>query len=177
MNSKEKIIEKYIELVLKKKTPDISVTELCEETGISRNTFYHYFQDRYSVVEAIFINDIEEPMKMGFEMEIHSEIETSIMYRNFLKKKDFYMIVMREEGRNTLFENIIARIQKFNTPIFENVVPDKKRAEYLSYKYSSTQAMLIKKWMSDGMKESPEFMADIYFSELHDYFYFEKVKL
>ncbi|MBE6649662.1 MAG: TetR/AcrR family transcriptional regulator, partial [Ruminococcaceae bacterium] len=86
MNSKEKIIEKYIELVLKKRTPDISVTELCEETGISRNTFYHYFQDRYSVVEAIFINDIEDPMKMGFEMEIHSEIVTSIMYRNFLKK-------------------------------------------------------------------------------------------
>ena len=177
MNSKEKIIEKYIELVLKKRTPDISVTELCEETGISRNTFYHYFQDRYSVVEAIFINDIEDPMKMGFEMDIHFETVTSIMYRNFLKKKDFYMIVMREEGRNTLFENIIARIQKFNIPIYEKVESDKKRVEYLSYKYSSTQAMLIKKWMSDGMKESPEFMAGIYFSELHDYFNFKKEKM
>ena len=162
MNSKEKIIEKYIDLVLKKKSPDISVTELCEKTGISRNTFYHYFQDRYAVVEAIFINDVEEPMKMGFEMKIHSETVTSIMYRNFLRKKEFYMIVMREEGRNTLFEN---------------VTEDKRRAEYLSYKYSSTQAMLIKKWMSDGMKETPEFMADIYFSELHDYFNFEKDKM
>ena len=99
------------------------------------------------------------------------------MYRNFLKKKDFYMIVMREEGRNTLFENIIARIQKFNVPIYEKVESDKRRVEYLSYKYSSTQAMLIKKWMSDGMKESPEFMADIYFSELHDYFNFKKEKM
>lgn len=177
MNSKEKIIEKYIDLVLKKKSPDISVTELCEKTGISRNTFYHYFQDRYAVVEAIFINDVEEPMKMGFEMKIHSETVTSIMYRNFLRKKEFYMIVMREEGRNTLFENIIARIQKFNMPIFDNVTEDKRRAEYLSYKYSSTQAMLIKKWMSDGMKETPEFMADIYFSELHDYFNFENDKM
>ena len=67
MNSKEKIIEKYIELVLKKRTPDVSVTELCEETGISRNTFYHYFQDRYAVVEAIFINETEEPhLLVGF---------------------------------------------------------------------------------------------------------------
>ena len=174
MNSKEKIIEKYIELVLKKRTPEISVTELCEESGISRNTFYHYFQDRYAVVEAIFINEIEEPMKLGFEMEIHSTTVISIMYRNFLKKKDFYIIVMREEGRNTLFENIISRIQKFSQPFFDEVISDKTKAEYIAHKFSATQAFLIKKWMSGGMKESPEFMADIYFSELHDYFNFNK---
>ena len=86
METKDKIVEKYIELVLKRKTADISVTEICKEAEISRKTFYNYFKDRLEVVEAVFIDDIEKPMRYGFEISMDPETITTIMYKNFLKK-------------------------------------------------------------------------------------------
>jgi hypothetical protein len=34
--------------------------------------------------------------------------------------------------------------------------------EYISYKYSSLQAMLLKKWMLDGMKIQPSKLAQYF---------------
>jgi len=170
MGTKDRIIEKYIDLVLRRKTADISVTEICKETGISRKTFYSYFKDRLEVVESIFIDEIEKPMRYGFEISIDPEIVTTIMYRNFKKKKDFYIIAMKEEGKNTLFEDIIIRIQEFNIPVFQNKLSDSVDVEYLSYKFSATQAFMIKKWILGGMKESPERMAKLYYTNIVDIF-------
>lgn len=170
METKDKIVEKYIELVLKRKTADISVTEICKEAEISRKTFYNYFKDRLEVVEAVFIDDIEKPMRYGFEISMDPETITTIMYKNFLKKKDFYVITMKEEGKNTLFEDIIVRIQAFNIPYFQSKLSDPVDVEYLSYKFSAMQAFMIRKWIMGGMKESPEYMAKMYFIDSRDIF-------
>ena len=45
---------------------------------------------------------------------------------------------------------------------------DKKKLDYLSYKYAASSAMLLKKWMHEGMEESAEFLAEIYLSSIQD---------
>ena len=77
MNTKEKIIKKYTELVLKKRTPDISVTELCGEIGICRKTFYRHFRDRYAITEEMFINDIEIPLRTCLRIDAKNRIRAS----------------------------------------------------------------------------------------------------
>ena len=57
MNSKERIISKYKELVVKKQGAKITVKEVCDELDISRTTFYKYFKDTYDILEYIFVND------------------------------------------------------------------------------------------------------------------------
>ena len=40
--------------LLEKKTPDkITVTEICEDCGINRNTFYYHFTDLIDVLDAL----------------------------------------------------------------------------------------------------------------------------
>ncbi len=170
MRAEEKIINEYIGLVLEKKNAAVSVSEICAKAGISRKTFYHYFQDRYSLVEAIFIREIEKPIKLGINMFMTSDEITTTMYRNFLKRKDFFMVAMKEEGKNTLFEDIILRIQSLNMEIFDPVIENKTKLEYLSYELAASNAMLLKKWMRGGMKESPEFMAEICSTNIRDFY-------
>ena len=53
--------------------------------------------------------------------------------------------------------------------IFCDIIENKTELEYLSYKFASLQAMLLKKWMKNGMKESPEFMTQMYLVSIEDY--------
>ena len=166
MNTKEKIIEKYTEMVLKKKTPDISVTELCEEVGICRKTFYRHFRDRYEIIEDMFINDIETPLRVSLKIRTSNEYYIRMVYQSFLDKKEFYCIAMKEKGINSLYENIINRLVELNYESLPQGGFAGKELEYLGYKFASSQALLISKWMQNGMKESPEFMAKIYLTGL-----------
>ena len=166
MNSKEKIIEKYIELVLKKKTPDISVTELCEELNIGRRTFYNHFHDRYAIIEEIYLRDIELPIRMSLNVNAVNEYYVQTVYQSFLLKKDFYCIAIKEEGANSLYENIVKRLSAMAEESLTKMEKSEKEIYYLSYKFAATMASLVNLWMRNGMQESPEFMAKIYLENL-----------
>ncbi len=168
MKTKEKIFEAYIELVLKRKNANIPVTEICEKVGICRKTFYRYFRDRYAIIEDLFIDDIETPLKVSLRIHTSNEYYTQMIYQSFLAKKDFYLIAIKEEGNNSLFENIISRLMELNLETLPLAGFTGTELEYLSFKFSSTQALLLKKWILGGMKESPEFMAKIYLTSLPD---------
>ena len=168
MKTKEKIFEAYIELVLKKKNANIPVTEICEKVGICRKTFYRYFRDRYAIIEDLFIDDIETPLKISLRIHTSNEYYVQMIYQSFLAKRDFYLIAIKEEGNNSLFENIISRLIELNLETLPLAGFTGTELEYLSFKFSSTQALLLKKWILGGMKESPEFMAKIYLTSLPD---------
>lgn len=166
MNTKAKIINAYTEMVVKRKTANITVTEICEKAGICRKTFYRYFRDRFAIIEDMFISDIEEPLRLVIKLGNKCEICSQIIYQIFLEKKDFYCIVIKEEGMNSLYEDIIDRLVKINYEVLPMQGYKGIELEYIAYKFAATQALLINKWMRRGMKESPEFMAAIYNTDI-----------
>ena len=47
--------------MLKRKNIDrVTVTDICEECGINRNTFYYYFSDIYDVLDSVLIEETEK---------------------------------------------------------------------------------------------------------------------
>ena len=48
-NTKERIVEAYIELESERPLEKITVTALVERSRITRKTFYYYFKDIYAV--------------------------------------------------------------------------------------------------------------------------------
>lgn len=53
MNTRERIIRSFWELYSDNALEEISVGDIAVRAGIHRSTFYHYFKDRYEVLEAI----------------------------------------------------------------------------------------------------------------------------
>ena len=50
-NTKERIVEAYIELESERPLEKITVTALVERSRITRKTFYYYFKDIYDLME------------------------------------------------------------------------------------------------------------------------------
>ncbi|MGN1344587.1 MAG: TetR/AcrR family transcriptional regulator C-terminal domain-containing protein [Traorella sp.] len=164
MSKKEIIIETYRRLVVERQSAEIPVAVICKEANVSRKTFYNHFQDRFEVIEQILIMDIERPLLKVLKMNCTHHEGIKMIFDSLLLERDFYRIAIMENGKNSLFETLISRLQALNHRYdHENDKQDftQDEREYLNYRFSCELALMIRKWMEDGMKESSDFMAKI----------------
>lgn len=68
--------------------------------------------------------------------------------------------------QNSLFQTVIKKVTDYNMICFKGYVED-AYLEYYAYKYASMQAMLLKKWMEDGMVVEPKKMAEIFMNHMY----------
>lgn len=169
MNSKEKIINSFIALVLQNKSSDISVKDICNSAKISRKTFYNYFSDSHKIIECFFIEKIEKTIEDCLKYKLTTEKFLLNVYYSFVEDKDFFTIAIKENGQNSLFDIMIERTTSIFNELLNDYIADKTRLDYLSFKFATEQTMLIKKWLCDGMQQSPEFLLDIYLTSYKEF--------
>ena len=61
--TKKAIMDCFLNMLKRKNIDRVTVTDICEECGINRNTFYYHFQDVYDLVDWIFHHDFERLLK------------------------------------------------------------------------------------------------------------------
>lgn len=165
----EKIKKAFISLVIENQSIKIPVKDIVSRAKISRRSFYNYYPDRQAITEDIYIDTIERTIKTCFDKKLTTEIFVTKIYQAFLDNKDFFIIAIKENNQNSLFETIIERNKIVFIHLFKDVIEDQNKLEYLSYKYAATQVMLLKKWLMNGMIESPSFMTEIYLDSHQNY--------
>lgn len=161
MNSKERIINSFIALVLQNKSADISVKDICDSAKISRKTFYNYFSDSHQIIEHFFCDKIEKTITDCLKYKLTTNEFLLNVYNSFMNDKDFFTIAIKENGQNSLLDIMIDRTSFIFNNLFKDVIADKVKLDFLSYKFAVEQTMLIKKWLCEGMQQSPEFLLEI----------------
>lgn len=169
MTTKEKIKDAFIALAIEKQTVKISVKDIVKRAKISRRSFYNYYADRQSITEDIYIETIESTIKECFDKKMTTEMFITEIYKAFFKNKNFFIVAIKDDEQNSLFDTIIERNQIVFSYLYKDIIQDQIKLDYLSYKYASTQVMLLKKWLNNGMVESPEFMTEVYLDSHKNY--------
>lgn len=57
--TKKAIMDCFLNMLKRKNIDRVTVTDICEECGINRNTFYYYFSDIYDVLDSVLIEETE----------------------------------------------------------------------------------------------------------------------
>jgi TetR/AcrR family transcriptional repressor of nem operon len=82
-NAKEKIVQSAIRLMLDKGYAGTTVDEICENAGVSKGSFYHFFKAKEDIgVAALegYIKRGEELMRLGDFMKIEDPIQRAFAY-------------------------------------------------------------------------------------------------
>ena len=137
----------------------ITVKTICDTAGISRKSFYVYFQDKYDVITQTFIEDGIATVYTLREYGLNSTSIMTGMYGNMLRKKDFYLKAIHIQGRHSLLNIMTQEIQKMNRKLLKTQSMDEVDKEYISYYFAASHAMILLKWISEGMVVPPEKMA------------------
>lgn len=171
MGAKEAFERSFRELVKDLPYSKITVTEICRKAHLSRKTFYDNFQDKEEVLEAIFEDDVVKPIitmnalltaRQSFDL---MELYMQNVYTTIYEDKDFYQRLVRPmKGVDDTFLRVVTHsLERLNHSIMSEVstVQGLER-EYVAYFFASSQAMLMQKWIFDGMPLTPEELGTLY---------------
>ena len=154
--SQEKIETVFLALLEEKDIDQITVSDICKQTGLNRSTFYANYQDIYDLVEKLrlqlvkevdelYENDIANKGYTDGYLRLFSHIrEHQLFYKTYFKLglEQKYPIDLRKLARDT---RILG-------------------GEHLEYHIAFHKAgitALIKRWLAGGCKESPKKISSI----------------
>lgn len=161
-----RIIDSFYNLVMEKDFITIKVIEICDAADVSRKTFYKYFKDKNDIVEKILIKDVVIPMQKLRELYINRSLPSGLIlewqYEQFYNDRKFYKRISAFTGQNSFYEFVLKysseiiskKLEPLHIPIIEK--------EYMTYFYASSHAMLLVKWIKDGMVIPPNQIASYY---------------
>lgn len=156
--SQEKIEKAFIELIQSKELNEINVTTLVKKAQINRSTFYVNYIDIYDLADKIrekMYHDILELYKEEAIKQEHSY--------NYLKL--FKHIKENQIYYNTMFKLNFDFTDYCNSPTNKEeaikYLGTDKNLEYHIAFFKAGISAIIKKWLLNGCKESPENMTEI----------------
>ena len=147
----EKIEKAFINQLLLKKINEISVTDICKETGLNRSTFYANYIDIYDLADKL-----RERLEKDFDAQFqeHSNQSAITMFKHIYENQLFYKIYFKlgydEKHQAYVYDKTRAKKD------FEG-----KHIKYHIEFFRNGLNSIIKMWLNGGCKETPEEMAEI----------------
>ena len=143
-----------LELARNRNYKDISVTELCRRAGVSRMAFYR----NYRVINDVYF-EIAEDLNMEIVRTIGSPFREKTDREWYVKA--FCMIIEhRETMRLMLQENFQYQWMKTVNRIVTHDESFPAEQKYQRLIWCGGFENTVSYWLSNGMRESPEEMAD-----------------
>ena len=153
------IAEALNDVLAHKSIEAVTVVELCEEAGISRSTFYEYFDDIYAVGEWIWEHELREILEGLGERYGYRACYVRLYTRlRELAGRVDKVRPIRDIGGTTYAQiNTLAILRGcVERGLGRRLLPEEEvRIEYMS---CAEEAMTVK-WFADGMQVEPERMA------------------
>jgi len=109
------------QLIREKTIDKITVTAICEKTGLNRRNFYRYFQDKYEVVDWIYFHDhifVNERYEGWSFWDYFPRIAQSLY-----NDKRFYLNAFKDESQNCFRKYCINRLFEVLDPDFGRDFP------------------------------------------------------
>lgn len=158
--SRNKIEAAFMELLQHNELNKISVTELCRSAGVNRTTFYANYLDIYDLADAVQ-KRLEEQVAGLYQEEREQNCDSYD-----------YLKLLRHVKENQLFYKsyfklgLDGRFQltEYNTQMAA-VYYDDQYIEYHIEFFRNGFNAVIKKWLQNGCRETPEEILSVIVSE------------
>lgn len=158
--SKERIEKVFVELLQTREINEISVSDLCKKAGLNRTTFYANYTDIYGLADSIR-DRLESNLSDLYQSEIargYNSNDYLKLFRHIKENPVFYRTYFKLGYDNNY--KIIAYDTALAKKHFQN-----KFVEYHMAFFKSGITKIIKMWLQNGCRESPEDMCQILESE------------
>ena len=162
-NSKKAIQRAYLNLVISRNDIDtITVSDVCKKANINRTTFYSHYLDLDDLIQSIYEYMMQEFLNV-FKKEIADEkhsYDFGKLFRHIKENQLFYKLYFK---LGFDFKNIF--IQNGSRNFTDKRNKKMKNEDYHIEFFSAGITAIIKKWLANDCKESPETISNILVEE------------
>ncbi|MFT4763157.1 MAG: AcrR family transcriptional regulator [Oleispira sp.] len=168
--SRRLLINALLELMKEGPYNKISVAHIAERSGVARPTFYLHFHSKDDLLIA-YIDEMFEKFYAEIEGYITKRkdadpVIATIMFRQWSDNAEFAHLLVQTDIDSLMlgqFKNYISRVvERFMTA---HGVPNKAGLlPYVVDFLAGASFMVIKRWVREGLVETPEVMGELYAS-------------
>ena len=157
--SQEQIEKIFLQLIQKKNIDEISVSNICELANLNRSTFYANYVDIYDLA-----NKVKQQMEVEF---------AKFQFSNNAKQDyNGYLNMFRYIKENQIFFKTYFKLEEISKSLptqyrveLAEKYYDNKFIDYHIEFFRAGLNAIIKKWLNNGCKETPEEINEIITSE------------
>ena len=155
--------ESLLTIMKEKPIAKITPTELCRHAGLNRNTFYTHFNSPEALLDSIE-NEFYEQVRHSIEHSlVDGDITSSLtgICQSIFDNRDLCAVLFTEYGNKDFLRRIID-LAHDRTVSEWNVLGVKEDSEQMEMLYCFSvngSVSVIQKWIQDGMKSTPNEIA------------------
>lgn len=156
----ERIKKVFIELLQTKELHEITVSDICKRCELNRSTFYANYADIYELADKVG-EDLEREVDLLYEAETTQSFNSNDYLKLFrhIKENQLVYCTYFKLGYDNQFKLKYYDIHQAKQHF------DNQHIEYHIEFFRSGLNAIVKKWLADGCKETPEEMNEIIRSE------------
>jgi AcrR family transcriptional regulator len=154
--------ESLISLMKEKSILDITIKEICETAGLSRSTFYTYYNDQYDLLREIEDRTLIEAdkilqpylnaVKRSNGLKTAAILEDTLQF--IANNSNSIQVLLSENGdgafQKKFFRKSIKQVRQFTTTASAKQ-PEEKAAGYSSVFWVGGLLALVQEWLKNGM--------------------------
>jgi len=135
----------------------ISVSDIVDNCGLTRQAFYYHFKDKYDLMNWIYYT--ETARFMSSYNKVEHWLDGMLDLCNYMRQnKTFYINALNTTGQNSFQEYLHDYIRDISISVIESI----KNTEFEEEKWgfivefiSTAFVGLIVRWADNGMKDDP----------------------
>lgn len=138
----------------------ITVKDIVEGCGLTRQTFYRNFLDKYDLINWYFDKLVLQSFaQIGMGHTVGESLTRK--FRFIVEEKAFFIGAFRSDDHNSLKEHDFELILKFYQDLIaeRSSRPLEEDVQFLLEMYCRGSVYMTVKWVLGGMKDTPEEMA------------------
>lgn len=157
-------------LLLQKPLNKITISDITEDCGISRMTFYYHFKDIYDLVEWACVEDAARALEGKKTYDTWQEGFLNI-FQAVLDNKPFIMNVYRTVSRESIEQYLNPLIHSLLLGVVEEksvgLTVSEADKNFIANFYEYALIGIMLEWISGNMKEDPAAIVDRASKVLH----------
>ena len=162
-STKKALADALKKMMVIKPIDRITVNDLVETCGVSRQTFYYHFDDVYDLLEWVFEEDANAnlPSEVVYD---NWKNDVTLWFKYLYENSTFALNVYNSNSRLYMLRYIKGRlcacIRSFSEIVAEGRSIDRQDFEFIVEFYSNIVVGLISQWMDAGMQLPKEITTD-----------------
>lgn len=151
--TKKAIMDCFLNMLKRKNIDRVTVTDICEECGINRNTFYYYFSDIYDVLDSVLIEETEKNIDITEDATFY---ETYSKAASVIIEYRVAVIHVYNSRNRDIIEKYLHNTTEYLVGLFvkkyckgHKLTEDDR--EYITCFYSYSIVGIVSRWIGEGM--------------------------
>lgn len=161
-NTTKNALGNSLKNVLKQKPLDkVTITDITNDCGVNRMTFYYHFQDIYDLIEWVCVSDAERALAGKMKYSNWQE-GMADLFQLMLDNKSFVMNVYHSVSR----EHLDRYVHRLTEAVFMDVINElsselplrDEDKEFIADFYKYAIIGIVYHWLDNRMKTEPEYI-------------------